>query len=410
MSRSPKPPRKPPMYNFGAASSRDRWIFGCSRPGHAHPKVDTPRTPRGPPVEKGDLKKWIAFLRTRGIHHIISLLSEAELGFFAEPFLKTCASAGFTMTHVPPNDQGALEKLTHVMEHAERSSKRVVVHCASGQKRTGDVLALWLHRRYRLPVEQAVEEVGSFASDHRILRRPSVPGVLRLLAPKALKAQPPPLPPSWSIGTPRRASAVSTTSAAAIDRSTKGQKESDAPERRSFHVVVLQMGGEIDKRFTADGTKAVIGEPAVSAILTNLPRAGFSFETIPVCRKDGQHVSTGDRTRLIEMCKKIKTSKILVTHGTLGLVETALALRRQESLGSKTIVVTGASTPHCTHVSDSVFNIGVAFGALNVLRRGVFLCMNGRIFESSRCQYNAHTGIFTSIAKKGTSKKKSPKA
>ena len=62
-----------------------------------------------------------------------------------------------------------------------------------------------------------------------------------------------------------------------------------------------------------------------------------------------------------------------------------------ESLGSKTIVVTGSITPDCMKKSDATFNIGVALGALNVLRRGVFICMNGRIFESSRCEYDNST-------------------
>ena len=73
----------------------------------------------------------------------------------------------------------------------------------------------------------------------------------------------------------------------------------------------------------------------------------------------------------------------------------ALSLRRVESLGSKTIVVTGSVVPDCMKQSDATFNIGVALGALNVLRRGVF-SVNGRIFESSRCTYDNSTKTFVS--------------
>lgn len=405
----PTPPSKPPLYNFGSASSRDKLLFGCARPGHAHPKIDTPRTPRGPPVEKTDLKKWIEFLRTRGVKHVICLLSQTELTFFSQPFLKTIASAGFTVTHVPPakedgSDGGALEKLEEVMDHAANSNERVVVHCASGQKRTGDVLALWLHRRYRMSVEKAVEEVTTFASDHRLLRRPSVQGVLRYLAPKALltarRRSTPPLPPGWSIGGGSAPTSDGTAAAGDAKKDTTAKKNA-----ASFHITVLQMGGEIDRGFSAaDVTRTVIGAPAVVDILRRLPAPrGFTFDGQSVCRKDGRHVGRDDRKRLLDACVRSASSKLLVTHGGgQGMVDTAMFLRCDDRLGSKTVVVTGAKVPACVggERSDATFNIGVAFGALNVLRRGVFVCMDGRIFESSRCVFSEKTGA---LEKKGPS-------
>ena len=133
-----------------------------------------------------------------------------------------------------------------------------------------------------------------------------------------------------------------------------------------------------------------------------------------MCRKDGARVESSDRERLADACMKVKSPKILITHGIQGAIETvgsiftlhyhenitlllqALSLRRVESLGSKTIVVTGSVVPDCMKQSDATFNIGVALGALNVLRRGVFICMNGRIFESSRCTYDNSTKTFVS--------------
>ena len=126
-------------------------------------------------------------------------------------------------------------------------------------------------------------------------------------------------------------------------------------------------------------------------------------------------MESSDRERLADACMKVKSPKILITHGIQGAIETvcisfsftlhyhanitllqALSLRRVESLGSKTIVVTGSVVPDCMKQSDATFNIGVALGALNVLRRGVFICMNGRIFESSRCTYDNSTKTFVS--------------
>ena len=99
----------------------------------------------------------------RNIQQIICLLSKSELEFFSKPFLKTCLEAGFKVTHVPPDDSDAFRKAVLVMTEAEKNGQRVVIHCASGQKRTGDVLALWLHRRYCISVEKAVKEVADFA-------------------------------------------------------------------------------------------------------------------------------------------------------------------------------------------------------------------------------------------------------
>ena len=98
-------------------------------------------------------------------------------------------------------------------------------------------------------------------------------------------------------------------------------------------------------------------------------------------------MESSDRERLADACMKVKSPKILITHGVQGAIETvcsiflftlhyhenialllpqALSLRRVESLGSKTIVVTGSVVPDCMKQSDATFNIGVALGALNV--------------------------------------------
>eukprot|EP00938_MAST-03A_sp_MAST-3A-sp1_P000323 g323.t1 len=298
MPASQKPPTKSPPYNFGAASSRDRFIYGCARPGHTHPEINTPRTPRGPPVEESSLKKWIDFLRMRNIQQIICLLSKSELEFFSKPFLKTCLEAGFKVTHVPPNDSDAFRKAVLVMTQAEKDGQRVVVHCASGQKRTGDVLALWLHRRYCIPVEKAVKEIADFAKGNL----PSTSGVLSLLAPKTLRATPP-LPPSWSVSPSKPRSPVSTRA-----------------DARSFHVTVFQMGGEIDKQY--ENSKVFYGEPAALRIFQNLPFVGLTYDVRTVCRKDGARMESSDRERLADACMKVKSPKILITHGVQGAIET----------------------------------------------------------------------------------------
>ncbi len=74
-------------------------------------------------------------------------------------------------------------QILDIISESEASGNTILVHCASGQKRTGDVMALWLHHRYKLSVESAVEEVLQNAKETGTIRRPSVDGVLKILAP-----------------------------------------------------------------------------------------------------------------------------------------------------------------------------------------------------------------------------------
>ena len=75
--------------------------------------------------------------------------------------------------------------------------------------------------------------------------------------------------------------------------------------------------------------------------------------------------------------------KILITHGTDTMIDTAKIL---SEILNKVIVLTGASQPYKFRDSDAEFNIGVAIGALNVLEKGVYIAMNGRVYEWDKCQ------------------------
>ena len=74
-----------------------------------------------------------------------------------------------------------------------------------------------------------------------------------------------------------------------------------------------------------------------------------------------------------------------------------LRSRLGPSLDTKTVVLTGAVWAYDLKRSDANFNLGVALGAINVLRRGIYVCMNGRVFEASRCQRDKSTGIFYGV-------------
>ncbi|MFH1586442.1 MAG: asparaginase domain-containing protein [Candidatus Diapherotrites archaeon] len=89
-------------------------------------------------------------------------------------------------------------------------------------------------------------------------------------------------------------------------------------------------------------------------------------------------------------CQKADADKIIITHGTDTMIETAKNL----SDINKVIILTGAMRPEKFSNSDASFNIGVAIGLINVLENGVYIAMNGRVYTWDKCKRNLETGQF----------------
>ena len=117
----------------------------------------------------------------------------------------------------------------------------------------------------------------------------------------------------------------------------------------------------------------------------------FEFEVMKVAQKDSTELTPEDREMLLKACRETDAEKILVTHGTDTMVETASSL---QNIQGKVIVITGAMRPEKFSDSDADFNVGVAIGALNVLKEGVYIAMNGQVIAWNRCGRNLETGQF----------------
>jgi len=275
-------------------------------------------------------------------------------------------------------------QILDIISESEASGNTIVVHCASGQKRTGDVMALWLHHRYKLSVESAVEEVLQNAKETGTIRRPSVDGVLKILAPDSKHR----LTARQLSGLPKRA-----TPAWAGNPSLGGGPNTS--RLSNLHLTLIQMGGAIDKDYSLhpDGT---VADPASIKILDSM-LCGFTYDFVSVTQS--LRVLQKHREEALLVVQKARANKIIITHPLEGLIETAQALRSRlgPALDTKTVVLTGAVWPHDLKRSDASFNLGVALGAINVLRRGIYICMNGRVFEASRCQRDKSTGIFYGV-------------
>ena len=159
---------------------------------------------------------------------------------------------------------------------------------------------------------------------------------------------------------------------------------------------LLGTGGTIDKDYprAAMGYAFEIDEPAAERVLTALPLS-FTFDTTSVLKKDSQEITDGDRTRLAKALRKTAPNRVIITHGTDTLIETARYLVQSGSVGDKVVALTGAKKPEAFKDSDAAFNIGVAVGATATLPPGsVVVCMSGRVIDAMKCTRDAVTGYF----------------
>ncbi|MEK7151398.1 MAG: asparaginase domain-containing protein [Patescibacteria group bacterium] len=155
---------------------------------------------------------------------------------------------------------------------------------------------------------------------------------------------------------------------------------------------IFTAGGTIDKIYGEEkGTlNFSFGVPAIREIGENKVKLNLEYNIERLLAKDSLEMTEEDRILIKRACEGALANKILITHGTDTMIETARVL---SVIKDKAIVLTGASQPYRFRESDAEFNVGVAFGALNALNEGVYIAMNGRVYEWDKCQKTAG-GIF----------------
>ena len=155
-------------------------------------------------------------------------------------------------------------------------------------------------------------------------------------------------------------------------------------------LLVVTTGGTIDKVYFDDKSDYQVGEPQIGRILQELGVA-FRFTVIPIIRKDSLHITAEDRELLRATIAAQSARHVLVTHGTDSMVATGMVLKAVEG---KTIVMTGALSPARFRGSDAEFNIGCAIGAVQCLPAGVYIAMNGLIWDPARVRKNVAANRF----------------
>jgi L-asparaginase len=110
---------------------------------------------------------------------------------------------------------------------------------------------------------------------------------------------------------------------------------------------------------------------------------------------DSLEMRDADRARIADACRRCDESRIVITHGTDTMVETAATLAAE--LNGRTVVLTGAMVPYAFGSSDGLFNLGSALSFAQALPPGVYVAMNGTAFPWNRVRKNRQSGVFEAV-------------
>ncbi len=149
-------------------------------------------------------------------------------------------------------------------------------------------------------------------------------------------------------------------------------------------IKFFALGGTIDKIYFDAMSKYQVGPPRIKEILTDA-RVVFSYEVTSLLRKDSLDMTDDDRDMVFQAVRSETCNHIVITHGTDTMIETAMVLKK---IKGKTIVFTGAMEPAGFKSSDATFNLGCAIGAVQTLKPGVYIAMNGNIFDPANARKN----------------------
>jgi L-asparaginase len=142
-------------------------------------------------------------------------------------------------------------------------------------------------------------------------------------------------------------------------------------------IVIVTTGGTIDKAYFDALSTYQIGEPVVKKLLDGA-NVTYPYRIVELLRKDSLELTDEDRERLHETVAAVDEHRVVITHGTDTMTDSARVLAAN---AGKTIVLTGALSPARFSESDATFNIGMAFASAQTLPAGVYIAMNGRVFR-----------------------------
>lgn len=161
-------------------------------------------------------------------------------------------------------------------------------------------------------------------------------------------------------------------------------------------IRIFITGGTFDKEYNELTGQLYFKDSHLPEML-ELGRNLVPVETRTLMMVDSLEMSDDDRDLIAEHCSKSPEDRIIITHGTDTMAETAMVLAGKVT--HKTIVLTGAMIPYKFGSSDGLFNLGSALAFVQTLAPGVYVVMNGRYFHADNVRKNRQTGEFEEIRK-----------
>ena len=157
-------------------------------------------------------------------------------------------------------------------------------------------------------------------------------------------------------------------------------------------IQILITGGTFDKSYNHISGDLFFEKTHIPEMLER-SKCRLNVDVKTLMMIDSLEMTKKDIEKIIEECKKTKSSRIVITHGTDTMVNTAEKIA--EKIKNKTIVLTGAMIPYAFgSSSDGFFNLGSALSFVQTLKNGVYIAINGQYFDYDKVEKNKLKGYF----------------
>ena len=153
---------------------------------------------------------------------------------------------------------------------------------------------------------------------------------------------------------------------------------------------IFTTGGTIDKVYFDALSEFQVGASPLDAILSEA-NVSLDYALTSLMKKDSLELTDEDREIVRRAVIDCDAQHVLITHGTDTMAKTAEAL---QDIGDKTVVLTGAMQPARLRSTDAIFNVGFAIAAARMQAAGVYIAMNGRVFEAGKVRKDRGAGQF----------------
>jgi len=158
-------------------------------------------------------------------------------------------------------------------------------------------------------------------------------------------------------------------------------------------IQIFTTGGTIDKVYFDQKDAYQVGRTVIDEVLAEA-NVTFEYAREALLRKDSLELDEADRQLIFDRVRATPQQHVVITHGTDTMVKTAQKLL---PIPDKTIVLTGSMQPARFRLSDAAFNVGYALGVVQLLGAGVYIAMNGRIFDPQTAHKNVKRNRFEQV-------------